>query len=528
MIILQKATYIHPNKEVLFQDINLVINPKDKIALIGNNGTGKSTLLKIIAGELGLSAGQLSRDPKPYYIPQLMEQYENATVAQVLHVDRQLKALADIVAGQVSEQNFDILNDDWTIEDRCHQALADWGLHDLSLYHTLGTLSGGQKTKVFLAGISLHEPDILLMDEPSNHLDREGRKLLYDFVENTNKTLLLVSHDRDLLNRMPVVAELRRNGISLYGGNYEFYSAQKDIERRALDSDIKSQQKELQKAKEKEREATERQQRLNARGKKKQEKAGLPKIVMNGLRNKAEGSTSKLKSVHQDKLADIQQGLQNLRSSLPDIDQMRFGFNSSGLHVGKTLVETKNLNIKIKGAPLWSTDLEFRIRHGDRIVLEGSNGSGKTTLIKLILGKLEPDKGEVFRTDFKSIYVDQDYSIMHVDLSVYEMAQSFNNTALQEHEIKIRLSRFLFEKESWGKPCRVLSGGEKMRLLLCCMNISSQAPAMIILDEPTNNIDIQNIAILTSVINAYEGTLVVVSHDRCFLDEINIRDRVLL
>src|SRR5690606_33963166 len=110
----------------------------------------------------------------------------------------------------------------------------------------------------------------------------------------------------------------------------------------------------------------------------------------------------------------------------------------------------------------------------------------------------------------------------------YEMAQSFNNTALQEHEIKIRLSRFLFGKESWGKPCRVLSGGERMRLLLCCLNISSQAPDVILLDEPTNNIDLQNIIILTAAIHAYAGTLVVVSHDRYFLDEINSRDRVLL
>src|SRR5690606_15208627 len=147
MIILQKATYIHPNKEVLFQDINLAVNPKDKVALIGNNGTGKSTLLKIIAGELILSAGQLSRDSKPYYIPQLLEQYYDSTVAQVLGVDSKLKAFEEIVAGQVTEQNLDILDDDWTIEDRSHQALADWSLHDISLHQKLGALSGGQKTK---------------------------------------------------------------------------------------------------------------------------------------------------------------------------------------------------------------------------------------------------------------------------------------------------------------------------------------------------------------------------------------------
>ena len=165
-------------------------------------------------------------------------------------------------------------------------------------------------------------------------------------------------------------------------------------------------------------------------------------------------------------------------------------------------------------------DISMNINRGEFVVIIGANGSGKTTLIKIILGKLETKT--VYRADNKSVSIDQDYSLIDNKLKVYEQAQQFNTSALQEHEIKIRLTRFLFTKEDWDKPCRALSGGEKMRLMLCCLTIHNQSPDIIILDEPTNNLDIQNIEILTAAINEYEGTLIVVSHDDHFLEQINI------
>ena len=150
------------------------------------------------------------------------------------------------------------------------------------------------------------------------------------------------------------------------------------------------------------------------------------------------------------------------------------------------------------------------------------NGSGKTTLIKLILGNLESETGAIYRADNKALYIDQDYSLINNSLNIYEQAQESNTTALQEHEIKIRLNRFLFSRESWDKSCESLSGGERMRLMICCLTISNQSPDIIILDEPTNNLDIQNIEILTAAINEYQGTLIVVSHDESFLEQIKI------
>jgi ATPase subunit of ABC transporter with duplicated ATPase domains len=390
------------------------------------------------------------------------------------------------------------------------------------------TLSGGQKTKVFLAGISIHQPRLILLDEPSNHLDISGRQVLYDFTSHTQSTLIVVSHDRKLLNLLETVCELGKRGISVYGGNYDFYAEQKQIENNALNQGLQNREKALRKAKEKERETLERQNKLDARGKKKQEKAGVARIMMNTLRNNAENSTSKIKEVHAEKITGISPELQELRSALPGIDRMKFGFDNPGLHKGKILFKAEGINYSYSNDVLWKEPLTFQVTSGERIALKGYNGSGKTTLIKLILGELEPVTGSIYRAGHQPVYIDQDYSLIDNRLKVYEQALQFNTSSLQEHEIKIRLNRFLFTKNDWDKPCSALSGGEKMRLILCCLALDNQSPGIIILDEPTNNLDIQNIEILTAAINAYQGTLIIVSHDEYFLEETKIEKTIHL
>ena len=528
MLILQNISYTHPSKDLLFSDINLKVNNHEKTALIGNNGAGKSTLLKIIAKELQPSNGQIIVETEPYFIPQIFGQFNHLTIAEALKIDKKLNALKEILNGNTTEENFNLLNDDWTIEDRCNDALQHWQLIDIDLSQKMEALSGGQKTKVFLAGISIHQPELILLDEPSNHLDIASRKLLYGFIQTTKSTLIVVSHDRKLLNLLDQVCELSKHEIKVYGGNYDFYKEQKQIENNALSQDIQSKEKALRKAKEKERETLERQQKLDNRGKGKQEKAGVARIMMNTLRNNAENSTSKLKSTHAEKIGGISQDLQELRSSLPGIDKMKFGFDNSALHKGKILFTATNINFAYNMQPLWTENLNFQITSGERIALKGQNGSGKTTLIKLILGDIEPQTGTIYRANNKSVYIDQDYSLLDNKLKVYEQAQQFNVSALQEHEIKIRLNRFLFTKEDWDKSCSALSGGERMRLLLCCLTINSKSPDIIIFDEPTNNLDIQNVEILTTAINEYQGTLIVVSHDETFLEQINIERTIEL
>lgn len=528
MLVLQNITYIHANKDVLFNNIHLTLNKHDKIALIGKNGIGKSTLLQLIAGIIQPLQGNIVRDSIPYYIPQIFGQFNEYTIAHALGIDDKLYALQQILDGDVSEANLEILADDWNIEERCKAALQYWKLEGLDFKQKMKTLSGGEKTKVFLAGIAIQNPDIVLMDEPSNHLDLESRKILYDFIQSTTQSLIVVSHDRVLLNILNTVCELDKYGISTYGGNYNFYTEQKKIERDALSLDIKSKEKSLRKAKEIERDTMERQQKLDARGRKKQEKAGLPTISMKTFKNNAEKSTARMKDIHSEKINDVSQALTRLRDELPDKDKMKFRFDQSGLHKGKILISVQGINMLYSGRDLWQQNLTLKISSGERIAVTGKNGCGKTTLIKILLGMLFPHTGIVTQAANETVYIDQEYSLINLRQTVYEQAMQYNTSALQEHEIKIRLDRFLFGKDAWGKVCNTLSGGEKMRLMLCCLTIRNQAPDVIVLDEPTNNLDIQNIEILTEAINGYSGTLVVISHDEHFLQQIGIERSIVL
>jgi ATPase subunit of ABC transporter with duplicated ATPase domains len=523
MPFLQDVAYAHPNGDMLFHDINLTINSHSKAALIGNNGAGKSTLLKIISGQIRPLSGTVKTTAAHYYVPQLFDHLNNYSIAKALGVEYRLNALKQILNGNVSEENLLLLGDDWAIEERCQEAFDYWKLPKLNLHQGINQLSGGQKSKVLLAGINIHNPEIVLLDEPSNHLDTEGRKLLYNMIQTHSGTMLIASHDRTLLNQVETIYELSKSQITTYGGNFDFYRKQKAIETEALTHDLKSKEKALRKAKEVEKETLERQQKLDARGKKKQEKSGLPTIMMNTLKNNAERSTSRIKGTHAEKIGAISQELSALRRGLPGIDKMKMDLDNSALHQGKILVNATQINFQYDRNLLWKAPLDFQITSGERIALKGSNGSGKTTLIQLILGQLATNHGKVARADFSFIYIDQDYSLIKNELTVLEQVQQFNDGFLQEHEIKTRLNRFLFTKDFWDKPCIALSGGEKMRLMLCSVSIISQSPDLIVLDEPTNNLDLQNLEILTAAMNEYKGTILVVSHDESFLEQIKIK-----
>jgi ATPase subunit of ABC transporter with duplicated ATPase domains len=521
MLKIQNLSYIHPNKEVMFDNLHLTLHKQSKAALIGNNGSGKSTLLKLVAGALQPSGGSIQTDVKPYYLPQIAGQWNDYTVARALQIEDKLHALHEILAGQATEANLALLDGDWNIEEHCLKALQHWGLEDLNPGQSLATLSGGQKTKVFLAGIQIHQPGMILMDEPSNHLDTPSRQQLYELIKTTSATLLVVSHDRTLLNLLHPAYELSTQGISTYGGNYDFYAEQKSSETQLLGQKIRSQEKGLRKAKEVEKDSLAKQQKLDARGKRKQEKAGLPTISMKTFRNNAEKSTARIKNVHAGKVDDTLQELNRLKDELPAADKIKLNLDHSGLHKGKILVAARNINFGYTHEGLWSQPLSFALTSGDRAAIKGPNGSGKTTLMKMIHGTISPGSGVISRTG-KATYIDQDYSLLTNQLTVYEQAERFNSGALQDHEIKTLLSRFLFTKQHWNRHCVALSGGEKMRLLLCCLNIDRQPPDLILLDEPTNNLDLQNVEILTAAMNGYQGTLLVVSHDEHFLEEIQL------
>ena len=541
-ISIQQISYIHPDKEVLFSDLNFAISKGQKLGLVGNNGCGKSTLLQIIAGQLSPSSGVIVRPDDLYYIPQHFGQYDSLTIAQALQIERKQQALHAILAGDVSNENFTILNDDWNIEERSIAALDLWGLGQFTLSYPMNLLSGGEKTRVFLAGMDIHHPSFILMDEPTNHLDSSGRQRLYDWVEKYRSTLLVVSHDRTLLNLLPEICELEKHQINYYGGNYEFYKEQKTLMQEALQQRIEEKEKALGIARKVARETAERRDKQNVRGEKSNIKKGVPRIVLNALQGKSEKSTSKLTGVHQEKAEKLTNERNQLRGSLSPTAALKTDFNSSSLHTGKILVTAKEINFSyhsnsinndiqensISKQQLWQAPVSFQLKSGDRLRIEGANGSGKTTLLKLITGQLQPQEGTLTRTDFSYVYLNQEYSIIDDRNSILEQAYAFNSRNLPEHEIKIILNRYLFPASEWDKSCRKLSGGEKMRLAFCCLMISNNTPDMFILDEPTNNLDIQSIEIITATIKNYAGTVIAISHDNYFIQEIGVEQCILL
>ena len=511
-------------------DVSLVIREGETLGIVGESGCGKSTLLQIIAGQLAPSSGVIVRPDDLYYIPQHFGQYDSLTIAQALQIDHKQKALHAILAGDASIENFSILNDDWNIEERSVAALDSWGLGQFPLSYPMNLLSGGEKTRVFLAGMDIHNPSVILMDEPTNHLDSSGRQRLYDWVEKWRSTLLVVSHDRTLLNLLPEICELEKHQISYYGGNYEFYKEQKTLMQEALQQRIEEKEKALRTARKVARETAERRDKQNVRGEKRNLKKGVPRIVLNGLQSKSEKSTAKLTGAHQEKAEKLTDERNQLRSSLSPTAALKTDFNNSGLHTGKILVTAEEINFGYHPdqPQLWQAPLSFQLKSGDRLRIEGGNGSGKTTLLKIITGQLQPLKGTLIQANFTYVYLNQEYSIINDRNSILEQAYAFNGRNLPEHEIKIILNRYLFPASEWDKSCRKLSGGEKMRLAFCCLMISNNMPDMFILDEPTNNLDIQSIEIITATIKNYAGTVIAISHDNYFIQEIGVEQSIFL
>lgn len=521
-VLIQNINYQFPDGKVLFTDISASIQAGSKVALIGNNGCGKSTLFRLISDNSLLNAGSILLSESPYLVPQNMNAYLDLRIGDILMVSKKIEALHKILAGELDEKLYEILSDDWLVEEQAQAQLNYWGLSQIGLMNKLSDLSGGERVKVFLAGLTLNSPAIVLMDEPTNHLDYNSKQKLYNWLAQTSSTVVIISHDRELLNAITHTYELSSLGLKYYSGNYDSYKEQKEIELNAIYSSLKNKENEQKQAALKQQKMVEQRQKSESRGKKLSAKKGIGKMAMDTRQDRAEKTSSKFQSTHQNIIGGLSDEIRKLKSEIAQNTTLKLQLDSSGLPMNKLLIEAKAINSSfVEGKPIWRQPIDFSLWSGERILLSGDNGSGKTSLLKLIIGELPVVDGELKLSPMKWLYLDQDYSMLDEDKTVYEQAQFFNSK-MPEHEVKCMLHRAQLDESFWDRKCESLSGGEKMKLCLCNLLITSTAPDLLILDEPTNNIDINSMEILSESLSTYQGALIIVSHDSAFVNSVAI------
>ncbi|BCI83333.1 ABC transporter ATP-binding protein [Mycolicibacterium sp. TY66] len=515
-----------PDDTELFSDLSFTVGA-GHTGLVAPNGAGKSTLLKLIAGELQPTGGSVTVDGSLGYLPQTLPFATDLTVAEILCVAAILAALTALADGDASEAVFTAIGDDWDIEERSTAQLARLGL-DVPLDRVLGTLSGGEVVTLGLAAQLLRRPAVLLLDEPTNNLDSAARQRLYDELDRYPGTLLLISHDRALLDRMDRIAELRDGDVQFYGGNFTAYQdAVAEAQRAAVDemrnaeSQLKLQKRQMQQA----RERAARRAGTAARNLK---DAGLPKIIAGKLKRNAQESAGRADEVHSQRVDDARARLDAAERAVRDDDVIALDLPDTEVPAGRTVLSAAGLNIQRGGRTLFAGNgIDLDIRGPERIALTGRNGAGKSTLLKMINGDLEPDAGTLIRGDGRIAYLSQRLDLLDEERSVLENLMAWAPT-LSITRRRHLLAQFLFQDNRIDLPVSVLSGGERLRATLACVLYAEPAPHLLLLDEPTNNLDLVSVAQLESALNAYRGAFIVVSHDERFLDAIGIERRMTL
>ncbi|MEC4114793.1 ABC-F family ATP-binding cassette domain-containing protein [Myroides pelagicus] len=527
---ISNLSYQYSDFKPVFEKLNFQINKLDKVSIVGDNGVGKSTLLRLVANELVPVSGKIQINVDLFYLQQNKIKDQNQTVVEALGVSVKLKALEAILSGSADLKNYEQLEDDWTINQRVEQALTYWGLPRFCLQSRLCELSGGEQTKVLFAKMMLSQSGLLLLDEPTNHIDQHTREKLICFINQYQEAIIVVSHDRTLLNELTITYELSQHSLERYNGNYQFYKQHKAMELASIEKKYELAEKEFKQASMQKQIAVEKQQRDLAINKKQQSKAGLPKIVINTLKNKAENSAAKKLGIHQDIVDKAREDIHMIKRQLQNQKVFDIRFACSGMHTGRVLWSLKQAQAAYRNKSVWQFPLDLDIVSGDRIHLFGANGSGKSSLLKVFMQELTLSQGilEKTKSPLTIVYLDQYYSMLEVNLSVEQQIMQYNQRGLTSKQVNNLLFQSGIQVSLWQEPVVNLSGGERLKLVLCCLTIAYQAIDVLLLDEPTNNLDITSLECLTNALIQYKGTLLVVSHDKVFVEQIGVNKTINL
>ncbi|WTW95796.1 ATP-binding cassette domain-containing protein [Streptomycetaceae bacterium NBC_01309] len=506
----------------VFDGLDLAVGT-GRTGLVGVNGAGKSTLLKLIAGILPPSGGSVTAVGEVGYLPQHLPLDADRRVDDVLGIAATRQALLAIESGDVDERHFEAIGDDWDVEERARAELDRLGLPHVGLDRTVGTLSGGESVLLGLAALLLRRPEVLLLDEPTNNLDRSARERLYAAVGAYPGVLVVVSHDRVLLDLVDQIVELRTGTARTYGGNLTEYLELLEVERESAERSVRAAETDLRKQKKELADAQVRLARRMRTGRKAQVEKRVPKIVANGRKQAAQVTAGKYKGMHEGRLEDARSRVSEAKDAVRDDKEIRIALPETEVPAGRTVLTAEGLNTADE---LYGPDgVDLVVRGPERVALVGDNGAGKSTLLHLITGAAEPARGEV-RLGVDGVrHLPQRLDILDDGASVLDNLRRFAPDS-PDSELRGRLARFLFTGSRSEQPVGTLSGGERFRAVLAALLSAQPPPHLLILDEPTNNLDLASVRQLEQALAAYQGALLVVSHDEPFLASIGITRRL--
>lgn len=512
-----------------------------RTGLVGRNGSGKTTLLRLMAGELTPTDGTLHVAGSVATLPQQLALDTGLTVAQALGVAPVLAAIAAIEAGSLDQADFDAAEGRWGIEAEALGALAAlWLTADGGfLYRRLGTLSGGEVVTVGLTALQLQRADVALLDEPTNNLDRASRERLVAAVDAwpAHRSLVVVSHDTELLEHVDRIVEVHGRELRSFDGPWSVYRAAIDAEQQAAVDAVQAAEQDLRRQK---RDRIEAELKLAGRQRiadRDDASKRAPKIVMKTWGMQAEKSAAKHRDVHDDRLQRAESALADAEGRVREDRSVRIELPATRVPAGRTVLElqAKGEGLPLRGAhaergtqrpgALAPQDGAFVVRGPERIALTGPNGAGKTTLLREVLGLptvVEPAARLVRRIDEvghlpQRIQLDD-------DLTILETVRATAPTVPQQ-QVRASLARFLFRGALAERQVAGLSGGERFRVALATVLLADPAPQLVVLDEPTNSLDVESVDQLVDALAAYAGALLVVSHDETFLERIGITRR---
>ncbi|MEU4282985.1 ABC-F family ATP-binding cassette domain-containing protein [Nocardiopsis dassonvillei] len=484
-----------------------------RTGLVGRNGSGKSTLLRLVAGRLTPASGTVSVDGDVGYLDQGLTLDTGRTVAELLGVDRARTALHAIEAGEATEANFAAVGEDWDVEERALAQLERFGVAltgDAPLDRPVGTLSGGEAVLVALAGLALRRPAVTLLDEPTNNLDRRARERLHDAVASWQGVLVVVSHDRELLERVDQIAELREGRVRVWGGNYSAYTEQLAAEQEAARRMVRVAEADVRREK---RQLADAQVKLARRvryGKKMYDTKREPRVVMKQRKRDAQVAAGKHRVMQEAKLVGAREELGRAEDAVRDDDAIRVALPGTGVPAGHGVLEL--------GTPGGG---RLYLRGPERVALVGPNGSGKTTLLRAVVGRGRHPQAEVVHAADRIGYLPQRLDVLDDGLSVLDNVRAAAPSATP-HRVRAGLARFLIRGDRVDQRAGDLSGGERFRVALARLLLADEPPRLLVLDEPTNSLDLDSQRQLAEALADYRGALLVASHDHAFLREVGV------